>query len=239
MKLATKLWISTALLLMLIFGIVGLSMWRFASMEAQRDTSLKTLSGKVTAAYAWSKLAGIAALRTQAMIISADPALSDVFSTDNAATISQIAVVQKTIAVLAHTPADRKQLDAIGGLRNQVLATRDRIVAMRSNEAGKPAALAMLNGEYMPVQTAYGKAIRTFVELREQQLAIAQADFERQRYIIVATTAILIVVLALSVLTGAAALIRSIRKPLLEVNHLAARIAQGDLSAELTVTRVD
>lgn len=80
MKLATKLWISTALLLVLIFGIVGLSMWRFTSMEAQRDASLKMLSGKVTAAYAWSKLADIAALRTQAMIISADPALSDVFS---------------------------------------------------------------------------------------------------------------------------------------------------------------
>ncbi|SOE47759.1 Methyl-accepting chemotaxis protein [Burkholderia sp. OK233] len=239
MKLATKLWISTALLLVLIFGIVGLSMRRFASMEAQRDTSLKMLSGKVTAAYAWSKLADIAALRTQAMIISADPALSDVFSKDNAATISQIAVVQKTIAVLAHTPADRKQLDAIAGLRNQVLATRDRIAAMRSNEARKPAALAMLNEKYMPVQTAYGKAIRTFVELQEQQLATAQADFERQRYIIVATTAILIVVLALSVLTGAAALIRSISKPLLEVNHLAAKIAQGDLSADLTVTRVD
>ncbi|RKF35672.1 hypothetical protein [Paraburkholderia fungorum] len=60
MKLATKLWISTALLLVLIFGIVGLSMWRFASMEAQRDSSPKMLSEKVTAACVWSKLADIA-----------------------------------------------------------------------------------------------------------------------------------------------------------------------------------
>jgi len=239
MKLATKLWISTALLLVLIFGVVGLSMWRFASMEAQRETALKMLSGKVTAAYAWSKLADTAALRTQAMIISADPALSDVFNHDNAATISQIVGVQKTIATLAHTPADRKQLDTVAELRKQVLATRDKIVAMRSNEAGKPAALAMLNEEYVPIQTAYGKAIRTFVELQEQQLAMAQENFERQQYTIVATTAILIVILALSVLAGAAALIRSIRSPLLEVNQLAAKIAQGDLSAELTVSRVD
>lgn len=239
MKLATKLWISTALLLVLIFGIVGLSMWRFASMEAQRDTSLKMLSEKVTAAYAWSKLADIAALRTQAMVISADPVLSDVFSKDNGATIAQIAGVQSTIAALAHTPADQKQLDTIVGLRKQVLATRDKIVAMRSNEARKPAALDMLNEKYMPDQAAYGKAIRTFVELQEQQLAMAQAGFERQRYVMAATTAMLLVTLAMGVLTGAAVLIRSIRRPLLEVNHLAARIAQGDLNAELTVTRVD
>ena len=239
MKLATKLWISTALLLMLIFGIVGLSMWRFASMEEQRESSLKMLSAKVTAAYTWSKLADTAALRTQAMIISADPALSDVFSKDNVATISRIAEVQKTIATLAHTAEDRKQLDTIAGLRKQVLATRDKVVALRSTEAGKLAALAMLNEQYMPVQTAYGHAIGTFVELQEQQLATAQADFARQRYIIVATAGILFVVLALSVLAGAAALIRSIRRPLLEVNQLAARIAQGDLSTALTVTRVD
>lgn len=52
MKLATKLWISTALLLVLIFGIVGLSMWRFTSMEVQRESSLKILSGKVSVAAA-------------------------------------------------------------------------------------------------------------------------------------------------------------------------------------------
>ncbi|RKF35671.1 hypothetical protein BCY88_08455 [Paraburkholderia fungorum] len=97
----------------------------------------------------------------------------------------------------------------------------------------------MLNEKYMPDQAAYGEAIRTFVALQEQQLAMAQAGIERQRYVMVVTTAMLLVTLALDVLTGAAVLIRSIRRPLLEVNHLAARIAQGDLNAELTVTRVD
>ena len=239
MKLATKLWIVTALLLVMILSIVGLAIGRFVSVEAQRDTSLKMLSAKVTAANAWSKLADMAALRTQAMILSVDPALSEVFTRDNAAAISQIAEVQKTIGILARTPADRQQLDTIAEQRKLVLASRDRILAIRSDEAKKAAALALLNEQYMPIQTAYGNAIKTFVELQEQQLAAAQADFEQQQYRIVVMTVALILVLALSVLIGAAVLIRSIRRPLQEVNQLAAKIAQGDLSAELTVTRTD
>ncbi|WP_158904431.1 hypothetical protein [Burkholderia sp. L27(2015)] len=56
------------MLLVAILSIVGLAIGRFVSVEAQRDTSLKMLSAKVTAASAWSKLAEMAALRTQAAL---------------------------------------------------------------------------------------------------------------------------------------------------------------------------
>jgi len=239
MKLATKLWISTALLITLILGIVGLAMGWFVGMEVRRDSSQKMLSAKVTTAYTWSKLADLAALRTQAVILSSDPALTEVFNRDNAAMVSRIADVQRSIATMASTPADRQLLDTIAQQRKLVLASRDRILALRSDDAKKAAALVMLNQEYMPIQISYGNAIKKFVELQEQQLAADQTYFEHQQQVIVATSALLILVLALSVLAGAAALIRSIRAPLQQINQAAASIAQGDLSVELTVTRVD
>jgi methyl-accepting chemotaxis protein len=239
MRLATKLFLSTAVLIVLAIGVVGFAMWPLENMQARRDAVLDALSAKVTAAYKWSKLADISGTRTHAMILSSDPELVDVFKKANAIMSAGITELQKQLSAMALTPADRKQMEAIDNQRNMILASRNKIQALHAGNDKNAAMLTALHDEYLPLQQSYSDSLAAFQDLQEQELATAKATFARERNMIATTTAATLVVLALFVVIGAAALFRSIRQPLRETNRLAARIAQGDLSAELHVTRVD
>jgi methyl-accepting chemotaxis protein len=238
MKLATKLWLSTALLITLTLGIIGFAMLRTTSLQHKSEATIGAMSAKVTTAYQWSKMADIAALCTHAQMMSSEPGLIAEFQRENVQAVQQVSAVQKQVVEMAITDADKKQLNLISDLRKNVLSIRDKALALKS--AGKrDAALAMLNSEFLPLQTTYGDEIENFVKLQEHQLDDARADIAAQQKNLATLIGGLVLLLAVAILAGAVALIRSIQRPLQLANQLAATIASGDLRMREQAVRTD
>jgi methyl-accepting chemotaxis protein len=99
--------------------------------------------------------------------------------------------------------------------------------------------MALANGKVLTAETQYVAALDELVKMQERQTVDAQAETERRRVanlnIILGGLAVIIaLIVALTFVV-----VRSIRDPLQAADQLAARIARGDLSAEVSTTRED
>ncbi|MEO8119976.1 MAG: methyl-accepting chemotaxis protein, partial [Rhodoferax sp.] len=90
-----------------------------------------------------------------------------------------------------------------------------------------------------PAMAAYQKSQLDFVAMQEKAFDASRLSYAQRAKDLstMATTAILLLIV--SILAGAAWLIRSIRQPLVQARDLAARIAQGDLSMQIDTSRGD
>jgi methyl-accepting chemotaxis protein len=129
-------------------------------------------------------------------------------------------------------------LQKIAEVRQQVIGSRKE--AMAAKAAGNlEASVELLKSKYLPAGTRYQEALDGLVKLQEQRMADAQAEMERRRaanmnMIVAGLASVLLLIVWM---TGK--LVHSIRDPLVAADQLAARIAGGDLSGEVSTTRED
>ena len=238
LRLASKLWLATGLIVLGMVLVVGYTALRSASDRAQSTVALDQLSNRVKAAMRWAALSQTNSARTQALMLSADPALEAGLKEVIADTSAQISTIQKAIEAEELTTADRAQLKTIAANRKVVLEARANAMKQRIEGLQEESA-ATIGTVFQPAMDAYQKSQRDFVALQEQNFEATRASFAERSKSLILLSSGLMALLVLCILAGAAWLIRSIRRPLLAANDLAARIAQGDLSMTIDTSRGD
>ena len=238
LRLTSKLWLSVTIIVLAMLAVVGYTGYRTTSDRVESDQALDKLNKRVRAALQWSSLSQVNAARTQALMLSADPALEAGLKPAMTDTSAQISKIQKAIEAEELTPADLSLLKTIAANRTKVLSTRAE--ALKQRTAGNLEEAAKLTKEvFQPAMDTYQQSQRDFVKLQEQNFDATQADYAQRALHLVMLTGAMMLLLVIGILLGAAWLIRSIRQPLDAANNLAAKIAQGDLSMRIDTSRGD
>ncbi|MDR6216402.1 methyl-accepting chemotaxis protein [Paracidovorax wautersii] len=237
-RIAQKLWLAVFLIVVALAGVVGLAGYRTVQVQAQADAIAREMQARVSAAMRWSGLTETNAARTQALIVSGDPAVEAEFKDLIAATSAQITTVQKSLESMALADADEAQMAKIAEARKTMIDLRGQ--ARQTKAAGRQdEAVALVKQRYDPAVGTYLQALRDFVRLQEQTAQARLAEMAAARTLTLQIAGVAVVALLLAIVAGAHYLIGSIQRPLAQANDLAARIAGGDLSAQGTVTRGD
>ena len=238
LRIAHKLWLSVLAIVVMLAGVVGFAGIRSARAQVESNAVTAAMKLRVDAAVRWMGLAESQAARTQAIVISSDPAVEDALKGAMAATAAQASEVQKMIEAWPLLEADRAQLAKVTAARK---AVDDALAQARQLKLGgqAPELVAFMEKTYAPAADAHLKSLGDFVQLQQQteQNQLQRIADSRVTTIRVGIAAMALVILAIGV--GAFLLIRSIQRPLSQANDLAYHIAEGDLSQHETVTRGD
>ncbi len=238
LRIAHKLWLSVLAIVVMLAGVVGFAGLRSARAQVESDTVTAAMKVRVDAATRWMGLAESQAARTQAIIVSNDPAVEEALKGAMGTTATQAGEAQKKIEALPLLDADRAQLAKVSAAQK---AADDALAETRQLKlAGQiPELVEFMEKTYTPAADAYLKALGDFVQLQQQteQAQLQRIAASRVTTIRVGISAMVLVILAIGM--GALLLIRSIQRPLCQANVLAAHIAEGDLSQQETITRGD
>ena len=238
LRMAHKLWSAVIAIVVALAAVFGFSGYRTSQAQAQADATSREMSTRVESALRWAGLTETNAARTQALVVSSDPAVEAEFKAIIPATSAQISEVQKKLEALATGEADKAQMAKIAAARKAMIDLRGQALKLKA-EGQNDTAVALVKQSYNPAVAAYLKTLHDFVELQRQQAQASQADIASNRLLTVKIAAVVVGLLILSIVVGAYFLIGSIQRPLAQARHLADCIASGDLSAREAVTRGD
>ncbi len=238
LRLASKLWLSTILIVLGIALVVGFTAVRSANDRVESTAVLDKLNNRVKLAIQWAGLTQANAARSQSVLLSSDPAVELGLKSSIAETSAQIGKIQEAIGSSGLSDADRSQMEAIGANRKKVLETR--ALAMKQRADGMPTEVTETIAKlYQPAMDTYQKSQRDFVAMQEKSYEATRANYAERAKGLIMLASGLMLLLVLGILVGAGWLIRSIRQPLATANELAAKIAEGDLSMSIDTSRGD
>ncbi|MDZ7866561.1 methyl-accepting chemotaxis protein [Acidovorax sp.] len=237
-RIAQKLWLAVIFIVVMLAGVVGFSAYRSAKVQAQADAVSREMQTRVGAAIRWTGLTETNAARTQALIVSSDPAVEAEFKDVITATSAQISEVQKSLEGMALSDADKAQMAKIADARKAMLDLRGKARQLKADGKAEEA-VTLIKQTYNPAVAAYLKTLRDFVELQQSTAQTRLAEMTASRMLTVKIAAAAVGVLLLAIVAGAYYLIGHIQRPLAQANDLAAKIAAGDLSEQGSVTRGD
>jgi methyl-accepting chemotaxis protein len=237
LRLTTKLWTAMGLMVLVLAVIIGLGTYSARESRDRYAAASNAMQERIHAATRWAALADVNATRAYAVVVSVDPGVTAAFKKEIMAANAQLDDLQKSIEALALSDQERAQIARIAELRKTVLEISGQTALIKVT---KPADLpALIETHYRPAVLAVQQGFREFVALQDAASAALRQDFEAQGQQLAWLSALSLLLLVGLILLGAAFLIRSIKQPLLQANVLAARIASGDLSADIDESRSD
>jgi methyl-accepting chemotaxis protein len=238
LRIAAKLWVAVSVIIVALLALILWAGQRSARVQDENTATQKLMMDRVEAATRWVGLTETNAARTQALILSSEPAVEAAFKDAIAATSAEISKVQKGIEGMSLRPVDIAQMEKIAASRKTMIDLRGK--ARDTKAAGQAAeATALISTQYNPAVSAYLKNLHDFVQMQEQAALDADGQTQAARDFTTRTSLAAIALIVAALLAGAWALIRSIQQPLTQANGLAARIAEGDLSQHVETTRRD
>ena len=238
LRMAHKLWMAVVLIVVLLVAVVGFSGYRSSRVQAEAEAVAKDMDARVQAALRWSGLTETNAARTQALIVSNDPAVEAEFKDVIAATSAQISEVQKSLESMALSDADKAQMARIAEARKKMIDLRGEARKLKT-DGQQDQAVTLVKQSYNPAVAAYLQTLHDFVRQQQETAAAKQAEMAASRMLTVKMAAVAVGLLLLAIIVGAYYLIGSIQQPLEQASGLAERIAGGDLSMQESVTRGD
>eukprot|EP01037_Dinobryon_pediforme_P004640 gene4640-4686_t len=225
LRMAHKLWLAVILIVVMLVAVVGFAAYRSAKVQAQADAVSKDMEARVQAALRWSGLTETNAARTQALIVSNDPAVEAEFKDVIAATSAQISEVQKSLESMALSDADKAQMNKIAAARKTMIDLRGEARKLKS-DGQQDQAVTLINQKYNPSVAAYLAALREFVAQLQKNAAETQVAMAAERMLTVKIAAVAVGLLLLAIIVGAYYLIGSIQRPLAQANGLADHLAR-------------
>jgi methyl-accepting chemotaxis protein len=259
-RLSAKLWISTGLIVLGLCSVTGYVATRSAGDRLASAAALSTISSKIKLSNQWAALVELNETRLHAILLSPDPAVASGMKDAISSTSTQADEIRKQIESQSLTPQERDQLVKISDNRKALEASGAKVTALRTKEQESLAAIATdakdqtavvadeaplkevmaaINDQHVPAMKNYAQSLRDLAVLQEQDFETSRLSDARHAKELIIMGVIGMVLLIVSILVGAAWLIRSIRGPLLQANELAASIAKGDLSRQVDTSRGD
>jgi methyl-accepting chemotaxis protein len=238
LRVSTKLWLGVGGILLTLSVLIGFATARLIGLQEAADTKLELLHTRVKDANAWAGLTEANAARTVAAIMTFDPGVEERLKSDIAATTAKISKLQKEIEESGLGTDEKAQMQKVAALRKAMIEVRNEAQKFKA-EGNSEEATKVVNDKYAPAVAAYVGAQREFAAIEERLRAETKGQIDEARALLLKVSGGILLVLFAAILVGASWLIRSIRRPLDQANDLAARIAQGDLSARIDTSRGD
>ena len=238
LRMAHKLWLAVTAIVLAMVVVVGVSAYRSARVQAQSEALSSEMGGRIDAAVRWMGMTETNAARTQALVVSNDPAVEAEFKEVIAATSARISEVQKSLEAMPLGEADKAQMARIAAARKSMIDLRNKARELKA--AGRQdEAVSLVKQAYNPSVQAYLQTLGDFVQMQQQHAQASAREMAATRMRTVQFAAVSVALLMLCIIVGAHYLIASIRKPLEQASALAERIAQGDLASDGAVARAD
>lgn len=260
-RLSAKLWISTVLIVLGLCSVTGYVATRSAGDRVASTAALDAISSKIKLSNRWAALLELNEARMHAILLGSDSAVAAELKNDISRTSTQADEIRKQIETQPLTSGEQAQLVKISESRKALDASRDSVTALRAkvqassvlasvpdakeqpvvvpDEAALKEVTAAINSQHLPAMKNYAQSLRDLVAMQEQDFETSRLSYAKRAKELINLGVIGMVLLILSILAGAAWLIRSIRGPLLQANDLAASIAKGDLSRQVDTSRGD
>ena len=238
LSISAKLWGLTIAL------VIGLAATSFVAQHMQARASADALAqiqdfdARIADSLQWRRLAETNIQRVIAMAISKDPALARNFEHKIPDAIRATAEMQKRVTEQAASEADKQQLSEITRVRGAVLAAieKSRKISQSSDEVQTQ---AFIDSELNPAVDTYMKALGDFGDIQLSQRAEALAQAEQAKQSQSRIEAALIALVAILGLAFAAAVVKSISRPLRQAVEVSTAIAAGDLTMDVSTERRD
>ncbi|WP_034388384.1 methyl-accepting chemotaxis protein, partial [Comamonas composti] len=237
-RMVQKLWLAVFAIVAALVAVLGMAGYRSASVQTVSNAKAAEMGVRVDAAVRWMGLTETNAVRTKALVVSSDPVVEDEFKSAIAETTARITEVQKSLEAMALNQADRLQMEKIAAARKTMIDLRGKARELKAQGLHEEA-VSLVRQSYDPAVVAYLKTLQEFVQMQQQAAQVSAQEMAVERLLTVKLAAMAVAALLLAIVMGAYFLIGSIQAPLAQAQALAARIAQGDLSARQQVRRTD
>jgi len=258
LRLASKLWLSVAVIVLGIALVVGYAAIQSRSDRVQSTAALDKVDAQVKLALKWASLVQSTLIRAQSSVMLADPAFRRSLLVDMSNNQEEIAAITKGVADSEMDGTLREKFNLLMQQQGSTWFTTQEFLrkaaqaaapAPTESAAGSAAAAAPsptpanwlndFNSQVAPGMAKYQKSLQEFVELQEAAYGKTRSEYEDRAQSLILVASAIMLLLVLGIVAGTAWLIHSIRQPLVAANALASRIAQGDLSGTVEVTRSD
>jgi len=235
---AGRLWLALGIVIFALVGLLGFSALRTRSVQAETDAATETFALKQSLAQRWAALSAATVVKVQASSISTDPIVESTFKDQIASTIEQISGLQKQLKDTGLSDKDKALFERIGEKRKLVLASTAKLKELKA--AGDATGVRDEMGQrFNPAVAAYVGALDEFVQAQVDAKKDIDAQVAERRKGTIQIAVVFIAFVIVALVIGAVWLIRSIQQPLSRAIEVAGRIADGDLTANVTVDRGD
>jgi len=238
LSLGAKLWAALGIVIIFLGFTLGGAIVRGNALTKKLDDVTAAQASKVVKITRWAGLTETNVTRVTAGVLSADPAIEELYKDKVPAAIAQISEIQKSIDAMVLSPKEKDIVAQIAEARTVVLASLAK--AREAKKAGDQAgAVQEVKSVFLPASEKYLQLLQQLTELQDKSFAEMQVSFESQRTDTAMFAKIMVALLIVILFGGTVALIRQIRQPLRDAISVAETIAGGDLSVRVDVSRGD
>ena len=223
-----KLWLGVASIVIGAVIIIGHAGYNSATHQKKFNQQDSMLSQRLDQASQWGALSQVNIVRTQAALASSEPQDAAELATQITQTDQNIQTLQQLLQASSTSSQDLTGLQQLAQLRQAMQTQSTHAQAFKDGGQPNEAREAARNS-LRQAADAYTQALNQYVHQQAQNLAQMRADMGAARQGVVRTAAINMVFLLLGIAVGAYLLIGNIRRSMQEANHIAERIAEGDL----------
>ncbi|WP_077034636.1 methyl-accepting chemotaxis protein [Pelomonas sp. KK5] len=235
---AGRLWLALGIVIFSLVALITFSAWRTRAVQAETDAATETFALKQSLAQRWAALSGATVVKVQASSISSDPVVEATFKDQIASTIEQISGLQKQLQETGLSDKDKAILDRIAEARKVVLGSTAKLKQLKA--AGDTDGVKdEMSKRFNPAVAAYVGTLDEFVQAQVQAKKDVDAQVGERRKGTIQIAMVFIAIVIAGLVAGAIWLIRSIQQPLARAIDVAGRIADGDLTAKVSVDRGD
>ena len=165
----TQLRFTFAVIILLSFVSTAVAIWRLHVLSDDTQALTGHPLAKERLISHWAALTAVAAKRTEAVARSADPELAGFYGAETRASTERIGAVQQQVGALLDTPEEKALFEQIGRARQDYVALRERVAALK--EAGRDAeARALFDGGFAPALETYVARVGALLALQHQAI---------------------------------------------------------------------
>ncbi|HEX6704722.1 MAG TPA: methyl-accepting chemotaxis protein [Albitalea sp.] len=238
LSLATKLWIPSIVLGVMVVAMTSVSALRTSKLQAAASAEQSAQQARLEQSSRWMGLAEANAARALATALSTDAALADQLKAEADASSARMAEIRRQLDAGAQGADERAALAAIG--QQQQAFAAELAKAQEFKAAGQAAqAQQQVNDAARPALAGLLRAQQALVAMHEQGARALRdkSGAERMRtvWIVSGVMGFLVALIAL----GTWYLQRTICRPLKQVVEVAQSIGAGDLGVKIAADRHD
>ena len=223
-----KLWLGVASIVIGAVIIIGHAGYNSATHQKKFNQQDSMLSQRLDQASQWGALSQVNIVRTQAALATSDPQDGAELARQITQTDQNIQALQQMLQASSASSQEQTDLQQLAQLR-QAMQTQSTHAQSFKDRGQTDEAREAARSSFRAAADAYTQALNQYVHQQAQNLAQMRADMGAARQGVVRTAAINMVFLLLGIAVGAYLLIGNIRRSMQEANHIAERIAEGDL----------
>jgi methyl-accepting chemotaxis protein len=238
LSLGTKLWAALAVVVTLLAITLGVATAKGTALTTRQDAAAELQARRVSLVNRWVRLTEVNVTRVTASLVSADPAVDELYKEIVPAAIAQISEVQKSLEQVEMDADSKAQFALIAENRKVVLASLAK--ARELKKAGDlAAAVAEVKSAFLPASDIYVKNLQRFIDMQGKGAEALQAEFMQQRTDNSRFAQGMVIMLIILLVAGTVVLVRQIRQPLRDAIRVAQTIASGDLGVRVDTSRQD